>query len=578
MNGTVIIYNNGRWLRFTRPLEIVSVNRADMVLPALLNVEHLVEQEGLFAAGFLSYEASPAFDKALKVNKKNDLPILWFGLYNQPEDIASLPGQDSGRDYGTGSWEPEITGDDYNSALQKIRGHIIYGDTYQVNYTFRMRNSFSGNAFNLFYDLVKTGPAPYSAFIDAGNFAVCSASPELFFTLDGNMITCRPMKGTVKRGLTTAEDAVNRNWLQSSEKNRAENIMITDMIRNDLGRIADRGSVSVPSLFDTERYPDLWQMTSTIEAQTACGLTDIMKALFPCASITGAPKVRTMEIISQLEQSPRGIYTGCIGYVAPGRMARFSVAIRTVTIDRNKEIAEYGTGGGIVLDSTVEDEYSEAMLKASAVTRIQPEFRLFETILFIAESGFSLLERHLDRIENSAGYFGFTFRKELIVSALQNRACECTKGSLRMKLLLARDGSLEVQSTTISPAVGGETPYRTRLAADTVSSENVFLYHKTTERKIYDNALKSCPGFDDVLLHNERGEITEFTIGNFAALLNGVMVTPPASCGLLAGTFRAEMIESGRLTEQVVRINQLALCDEVFMLNSVRGWQRVQVC
>lgn len=234
MNGTVIIYNNGRWLRFTRPLEIVSVNRADMVLPALLNVEHLVEQEGLFAAGFLSYEASPAFDKALKVNKKNDLPILWFGLYNQPEDIASLPGQDSGRDYGTGSWEPEITGDDYNSALQKIRGHIIYGDTYQVNYTFRMRNSFSGNAFNLFYDLVKTGPAPYSAFIDAGNFAVCSASPELFFTLDGNMITCRPMKGTVKRGLTTAEDAVNRNWLQSSEKNRAENIMITDMIRNDL--------------------------------------------------------------------------------------------------------------------------------------------------------------------------------------------------------------------------------------------------------------------------------------------------------------------------------------------------------
>lgn len=546
-----------------------------MVLTSLRHVEECVDKGGLYAAGFISYEASPAFDNALKVTEKSDLPLVWFGIYSAPAIMDTIPAQDTEQDYSIGTWEPEITRDDYDSALLKIRSHITRGDTYQVNYTFRMKTGFTGNAAGLFSDMTRSSAAPYSAFADTGRFALCSVSPELFFDLDGNSITCRPMKGTFRRGLTTAEDMVNRQWLYTSEKNRAENIMITDMIRNDLGRVAARGSVTAPSLFDTERYPGLWQMTSTVEAQTACGLTDIMKALFPCASITGAPKVRTMEIISQLEQSPRGIYTGCMGYAAPGRRARFSVAIRTVTVDHDKDTAEYGTGGGIVLDSTVEDEYSEAMLKASAVTRIRPAFRLFETILFNAESGFSLLERHLDRMEDSAGYFGFRFSRELIVSALQNAAGECTKGSLRMKLLLAVDGSVEMQSTTISPASGGAAAYTARLATAPVSTENVFLYHKTTERAVYDNAFKSCPGFDDVLLFNEHGEITEFTIGNFAARLNGIMVTPPVRCGLLAGTFRAELLETGQMAEEVVRVDQLALCSEMFMINSVRGWQRV---
>lgn len=577
MTGTIIIRSGGSWLRFNKPCEIISADRIEHVQSALNKIEDRITG-GLHAAGFISYEASPAFDSALKVIENRDFPLLWFGIYSQPEIMDTFTEPDSETGYSTGPWTPDISRGEYNDALDRIRGHITCGETYQVNYTFRMSSSFSGNAFSLFRDMVKTGAAPYSAFIDTGRFAVCSVSPELFFELDGNSITCRPMKGTVKRGLTTGSDTEASSWLVNSEKNRAENVMITDMIRNDLGRIALPGSVNVPSLFAAERYNDLWQMTSTVCAGTDSGLAGIIRALFPCASITGAPKVRTMGIIRSLEASPRGIYTGCIGYAAPGRRARFSVAIRTVTIDHENCSAVYGTGGGIVLDSTADDEYGEALLKAAAVARIRPEFRLFETILHTRSEGFTLLERHLARMEDSAEYFGFRFSRETVLDALRDALYEYSECGLRMRLLLDRDGSAEVDSVEIRETSCENRPYRACVAPLPVSSDNVFLYHKTTERSMYGNPVKQNPGFDDVLLYNERGEITEFTIGNFAARINGILVTPPVRCGLLAGTFRAEMIDTGKLKEEVVSIDQLQACDEVYMINSVRGWKRIHIC
>jgi para-aminobenzoate synthetase/4-amino-4-deoxychorismate lyase len=415
----------------------------------------------------------------------------------------------------------------------------------------------------------------------------------LFFQLDGDTITCRPMKGTVKRGRTTLEDKEQAEWLRNSEKNLAENVMIVDMIRNDLGRIARIGSVQVPELFTVEKYPTLWQMTSTVTAKTDVSLTKIISALFPCASITGAPKVSTMRIISELETTPRNIYTGSIGYIAPHRTATFNVAIRTALIDHETQTAEYGVGGGIVWDSTSTDEYAEALLKARVLTESTPEFSLLETMLWTPEEGFFLREKHISRLLDSAEYFDFPVNRrsevppplplqEIIVSYLGEISAKF-KTPQRVRVLLDKNGNLSFEAKEFIPSED-QPPMKACLAKKPIDSSNVFLFHKTTHREVY-NSLRSFGAesrkepyeYADVLLYNERGELTEFTIGNLVVELHGRFYTPPVSCGLLAGTFRAHLVETGQVEERIVHVEELKDCSTIFLINSVRKWQQVDL-
>ena len=325
-------------------------------------VEEAVDKGNLHAAGFLAYEAAPAFDPALVVKADGQFPLLWFGLYERPERIEiPPPSQDATPE--PPAWESSVTAAEYRDAVQRIKAWIRSGDTYQVNYTYRLSTTFPAEPWNLFLHLAAAQESPYSAFIDTGEWVICSASPELFFRLEDQRLECRPMKGTAARGLTLADDLARAKALQASEKDRAENVMIVDMMRHDVGRVAQPGSVNVTRLFAVEKYPTVLQMTSTVEAQYPGRLEQHFRALFPPASVTGAPKVRTMELIAQLESSPRRIYTGAIGFVAPGRRAQFNVAIRTALVHRRTARAEYGVGSGIVWDSDPDQEWQECGTK-----------------------------------------------------------------------------------------------------------------------------------------------------------------------------------------------------------------------
>jgi len=562
----------GTWLRFHAPRTVLRTENPEEVLPALREIEALVEKKGWHAAGFLSYEAAPAFDPAFRVVPSRDFPLLWFGLFPPPRVVAGP----AGGSYSLFPWKPSISRAAYNRAIATIKREIARGETYQVNYTLRLRSRFSGDPAGLFADIVRSQVPGYSAMVDTGRFVICSASPELFFRLEGERITCRPMKGTVGRGRTPAEDEERAAWLLASEKNRAENVMIVDMVRNDLGRIAENGTVRVPALFTAERYPTLWQMTSTVTARSAAPFSELMAALFPCASITGAPKVRTMGIIADLETTPRRVYTGSIGFLAPGRQAQFNVAIRGVIIDRKSKEAEYGVGGGVLWHSTARGEYEEALLKTSVLTFRRPEFSLLETIRWTPEEGYFLLEKHAARMAASARYFDIPATADGITAWLAESASTFPAHPQRVRLLMDHGGrlSLEHRPLTVEPE---PPPLCVALAAEGVDSRDIFLFHKTTHRQVYESALAARPGFDEVILFNEEGQLTEFTVGNLVADLDGRLVTPPVSCGLLPGTFREDLLERGLVTERIICRADLSRCTRLFMVNSVRRWQPAQL-
>ena len=565
----VLLKNNNEWLHFTKPHHIISARNLDDVHSALQEVERLVNSNNWHAAGFVSYEAAPAFDSALHVLDAGDFPLLWFGLYSEPQIIqASEIFKDLGGLVNL-DWTPSIERESYNTAIKKIKDHIALGRTYQVNYTMRLNAEFNGSEWDFFQNLAQS-QNKYAAYIDTGRHVICSASPELFFKLDGDRIFSRPMKGTVKRGRTTTEDKELADWLHSSEKNRAENVMIVDMIRNDLGRIAKIGSVHVPELFAIEKYPTLLQMTSTAQARTDASLDEIFSALFPCASITGAPKVSTMNIIAELETTPRKIYTGSIGYFSPNRKAQLSVAIRTAIIDRESSRAEYGVGGGIVWDSTSADEYSEALLKARVLRERSNEFSLLETILWTPQDGYFLLEKHIERMRDSAEYFGFSFSREHIKQHLEKLSAEFPSPQ-RIRILVNRIGKIKTETKEFKIQ---ENPFKVCLSDQPINSSEIFLYHKTTKRNIYPSLIH---GVDDVLLYNENNELTEFTIGNLVVEINGELFTPPLSCGLLAGTFREYLLETQQIKERVIRKDRLPGCTKIFLINSVRKWVEVEI-
>ncbi len=565
----VLLKDNHNWLHFANPCRLISVEALSDIVPALREIERLVKVNDWYAAGFISYEAAAAFDPAFQTQPITGFPYLWFGLYPQPRPLE-LP--KSERPNEILDWQPTVDRETYNSAIAQIKEYIAEGKTYQVNYTMRLQADFTGNAWDLFLQLAQN-QNNHAAYVDTGRYVICSASPELFFQLDGDTIACRPMKGTIGRGRTTEEDNERSEWLRNSEKNRAENVMIVDMIRNDLGRIAKTGSVRVPHLFQTERYPTLWQMTSAVTAQTNSPLTEIIAALFPCASITGAPKVSTTKIIAELENTPRKIYTGTIGYISPQRTARFNVAIRTALIDRESQRAEYGIGGGIVWDSTSTDEYAEALLKARVLIEQHPPFSLLETMLWTPEEGFFLLEKHLARLLDSASYFDIPLTKEKLEEHLE-QISSSLDASHRVRIFLDRAGQLTSDAIPFEPGEASSKTLKVRLANQPVDSKDIFLFHKTTRRAIHEAAQAECEECDDVLLYNEAGELTEFTIGNLVVELNDQLLTPPLECGVLAGTFRAHLLETGQVAERTILVGQLKDCTKIFRVNSIRKWQK----
>ncbi|MDF7808094.1 aminodeoxychorismate synthase component I [Pontiellaceae bacterium B12219] len=564
----VVLKHAGKWLHFQSPEKVLVAERVEEVLPMLREAEN----SGLFAAGFVSYEAAPAFDAALKTNAADGFPLLCLGLFQAPEvleQIETLPAAS----FSMGALEPTVSKAEFISAIGEIKERIAEGATYQVNYTYRLRADFSGDAWAFFQELVNGQKTDYAAFIETDDFAICSASPELFFSLNNGKLVSRPMKGTAGRGLTFSEDWKNAEALRESAKDLAENIMIVDMIRNDIGRVAESGSVKTVSTFDVEKYPTVWQMTSTVRGRLGQpSLPKVFEALFPCASITGAPKAKTMELIQGLETSPRKIYTGSIGFVTPQGEACFNVAIRTALIQ--KEMLEFGIGGGIVWDSDAEAEYEETLTKARVLTQPRPDFKLLETMLWKPESGIFLLNEHLQRLGKSAAYFDVPLDMHAVFQCLEEISHTCA--SVRIRLLVSRDGNSEVQTFPLN----GQTDCRSvptlrvALAKEPVDSQDLFLYHKTTHRTVYESAKANFPDHDDVILWNEKGEVTESCFGNVVVRTGDKKITPPISCGLLGGTFREYLLKSGEIEEGIIPIGDLKAADEVFLVNSVRTWQK----
>ena len=551
----------------------MSVRDAAEVQNALRYITAQVNDQGLYAAGFLTYEAAAAFDLAVHQPSPDSLPLLWFGLYHRPKEVE-VPFMPYGA-YQVGEWEAALDWPAYHRAIAAIKSYIAEGHTYQVNYTMPLSASFSGDPWALYRDLTQSQQAQFMAYLDLGRFVICSASPELFFVRDDDQLYSRPMKGTAHRGRTLAEDRAQMEWLRNSEKNRAENVMIVDMIRNDFGRVADTGSVDVPELFTVERYPTLLQMTSTVTARSQAGLPEIMRAMFPCASITGAPKVRTMEIIKELEPHARGIYTGSIGYIGPGNKASFNVAIRTAVIDRLNERVTYGVGGGIVWDSEAGQEYQETFLKAQILVKRQPTFDLFETMRWSEEEGYFLLDLHMQRLAQSAEYFDFPLDSTAATILLDDLAAELSEPA-RVRLLVDKHGGMTLQNFPLE-IVSLKRPLRVSLAANAISTDNIWLFHKTTHRQVYEEARASRPEADEVILWNEAGEVTEGTISNIVIDLDGVLVTPPVSCGLLNGTYRQHLLQSGQIFERRISVEDLYRSRKIYLINSVRLWQEAEI-
>jgi para-aminobenzoate synthetase / 4-amino-4-deoxychorismate lyase len=572
MEYQAVIHNaqEKQWLHFRNVRQIITANTVDEVVPVLHTVERMVNEQGFYAAGFIGYEASPAFDPSFSVRSlpSSSFPLVWFGLYTVPEiiEFSDVPLFSSKI---SAHWNPSIDRLVYNEAISRIKDYIARGETYQVNYTYRLHAPFSGDPWLLFLRIIQAQQAEYGAYLDTGRFAVCSASPELFFHLNGSGLLARPMKGTASRGRTLSEDKARADWLYNSEKNRAENIMIVDMIRNDLGRIAETGSVKVRRLFDIERYPTVWQMTSTVTAESSASVCEILSALFPCASITGAPKTNTTGIIASLESTPRNIYTGCIGFVTPERKAQFNVAIRTVLVDRELKLAEYGVGGGIVWDSSSDEEYEECRTKSQVLIKKTEVFSLLETLLYSQEEEYFLLDYHLRRLRDSAEYFGIPVNMDHVLQKLENIEKSFSNSPQKVRLLISQAGDISCEFSPLD--YNAHTlPVRLRLASKGVDSSNPFLYHKTTNREIYESVLTDSKECDDILLWNERGEITETTIANVVFRLQGELLTPPVACGLLPGTYRAWLLDRNIIGEKIITLDDIKRCDSVFVINSVR--------
>jgi para-aminobenzoate synthetase/4-amino-4-deoxychorismate lyase len=563
----VLIHDNGKWLLFEKPLSVIETCETHLVIDCLDELQRNLNL-GYYGAGFLTYESASAFEPEIPVYSSRQ-PKLWFAIFKNPKEIIlsekpdfHLPSFD---------WTPQISEENYHRNISLIKEYIARGDTYQVNYSFDLKSEFKGNPFDYFRHVVLHHPSPYAAFVDTGSYSFCSFSPELFFSLNDHLIICKPMKGTASRGIISAEDDLMASQLFNSDKNRAENVMIVDMIRNDLGRISRTGSVKVSRLFEIEKYETVFQMTSTVEARTDHSIPQIFQSLFPCASITGAPKIRTAQIIHELEKRPRGIYCGTIGYASPHKKALFNVAIRTAVIDNSSSSITYSIGSGIVWDSHSRNEFHECLSKAKVIQNGYSDFQIIESLLYTKEEGYFLQDSHVKRCMNSCRYFGFKVVESSLIQILTKLKETLPDYPVKVRCVVYKNGHIE---SSITPVISAEEPIPVTIADSPVNSNDICLYHKTTRRQFYQGALRSSSGGADVIFWNENGYLTETTSANLVLLKNGRYLTPDVSCGLLAGTFRNHLLENKIIEEAKLKIEDLFDCEKIFRINSVRRWQR----
>ena len=552
------------------PVRVVVAEQVADVGPALTAIRAGVA-EGLQAAGWLSYEAGAAL-VARTPEVAGTTPLLWFGLFESHDMLSNEEVTDLLPD-PAGSWagppQPGVSRDDYDAALARVLALIEAGDVYQANLTFAAKVGVVGDPLALYARLRRTALAPYAALVDTGETTLLSLSPELFFALEDDALTCSPMKGTAKRGDTVEADRVAAQALASDAKQRAENLMIVDLMRNDLARVAVAGSVAVPELFSVETYPSIHQMTSTVTATLSAGrdAVDVIEALFPCGSITGAPKQRAMEVIAGVEARARGAYTGAIGRI-DAKGARFNVAIRTLTVTADG--ATMGLGSGVVADSQPDDEWTECLAKGAFVTAGRRRVDLIETMAFDPEAGLLRLEAHLARMKASAEAFAIPFDRHAARNELQ-AATFRLRAAKRIRLLLAESGAVAIEVGAMPPVAAASVAVA--IVPLPVAAADFRLRHKTSDRAFYDEARRSA-GTAEVVFEHE-GVLTEGSFTSLFVLRGDTLVTPPLIRGLLPGVLRADLIEQGRAIEGDLTRGDLA--SGFFVGNAVRGLMRAHV-
>lgn len=558
-------FANEKPLFFQQPIRILQADNDANVIPILREVDQAV-RDGYFAAGFLSYEAAYPL-MGLEISKRAKSPLIWFGIFESPSEKPKL----QKRMFNVGQWEAVVSKQQYLKTVENVLHAIKIGEIDQINYTTPFIAEFSGDAFSYYEQLKHAQASKFNAFIDIEQLQILSVSPELFFQKKADVLTVRPMKGTIHRGKTYDEDNELKNWLYHSAKNRLENDMITSLMKKELTQLTT--DVSIKNQYAIEKYPTVYQMTTTLEGKLADSIhvIDILKTLFPCGSISGLPKKESIEKIAEVEPYARGVYTGAIGYITPNNEAMFNVPIRTVVIDKKSNQATYFAGGAITKKSDPNEEYDEMIAKTSVLYKKIAPFQLLETILL--ENGeYFLLDDHLKRLQQSAYYFSYPISLKEVNERLASLSQKYETGDFRVRLTIDADGTITTEAFPLKRL----TTYHVRLATSPINSNNVFLYHKTTERSEIDQHKAQLENdLHDVLLYNENDEITEFTIGNIVVEKDGKRFTPPTTCGLLAGTFRNDLLARREIEEKVITKDDLASFERIWLINSVRKWVEV---
>ncbi len=568
--------------------EIMVLSKEKKSLAEIREYFHVLEKkikEGFYALGFISYELGYLLEERLnKLYWEPQTPLAYFALFKRWHKVQLHP-QEVERNYSLQVKGLNLSSKEYEEALRKIKNYIAQGDTYQVNFTAKLKFTLSGDPWSLFKALLFSQRCEYAFFMETPDFFLLSLSPELFLEKKGLRLLSAPMKGTLKRAPLLHQDELQKESLREDPKSRAENIMIVDLIRNDLGRIAIPGSVWVKELFQIKTYPTLHQMISLIEGTIKeASLFDILKALFPCGSVTGAPKIRTMEIIRELEKEPRNVYTGAVGYLTPEGDFLFNVAIRTILLQKEKDQSfrgELGVGAGIVWDSHTEGEYEETLLKAKFLLDPIPYFQLLETFWWTQGRENPLLPYHFERLLSSAKYFQFSIPKELQSYAsfkdfLRENLREDTFQIFRIKLILSPTGELKLEKEAYEELCWPK-PIKVGLIRRK-TPPHTFHYHKTTQRKEYNHLREEAlrRGFTEIVFYNEANQLLEGTISNIFLEKEELLYTPPLELGILPGTLRRKLIEEKKAIEAPLTLEDLKKGATLYIGNSLRGLGKVE--
>lgn len=551
---------------FSNPIDIIQTNEPAEVTEAFNKIQAYLD-EGFYAAGYVSFEATYPLTNMIASSKQTALPLLWFGIFKS----FSTPEEKPSKAFQTSPWISTVTQATYDQKSKIIHEHLKNGLIDEINYTIPFQAHFTGDSLTYYHQLQKAQSANYGAYIHTRDFNILSASPELFYEIKDKVITMRPMKGTIHRGLSAREDKDLKNWLAHSKKNQFENQLTIDLMEKEMKKVARPESIHVTEKFAIEKYPTVYQMTSTVTGDIKADLsaTEIFKRTFPCSSIAGVPKVESLKLIQALENTPREVYCGSMGYFAPNGDAVFNVAIRTVWINSESKQAHYGAGGGITKHSDIVTEYEEVFTKTRVLDYKLPSFELLETIgLF--DGDYLVLDYHLKRLKNSIDYFDWKVSLNEIVGALEDLRKVHAKGSFRVRLTVKDDGTFQLTCHHLKEF----KPSKIQLATQPVDKNEVFLYHKTTFRKMFEKTA-GRPAEPLTLYSNEAGEVTEFAIGNLVIKKDGRLITPTLSSGLLPGTFRQMLIDTGQVIEDKVYLEDLQKAEKIWMINSVRQWVHV---